>query len=1081
MTSLSDSDPVVFELDLRSSEAQLELIEQDEQNVETLPQNAVDKVTEIPRGIAHEATKSEVENSINQIISADSDSADSASSLFKTQCPLDVSQNVRRRHCSGPSIPSGASVQNIRRSNEPSTDSDEEASPHHVQRYSLARRRMHNERRRWPPLTGRRRQLYPSASRKRYLKIRKNKGVPFTFLKDEVGVNELPHKMILMYEQAALWGFFSCVQKQKFDSCLQKQLEDLGSGKDLELREHSYADESESISPIEVEGEDINSSDDEERSDAKFVDKSFLLTENSKKRFHEEDARNIDAQQQSGNERIRRISTKTVPNPEEEGETHGHEKPFEEATQKRDSGAKVHPAVINNMDHDRDLSEKPKKKKKAKKTIDKNFSDQIQGEAIAANTVNNQGIFGSEEDIETQIEVPFHHNCEEIPDNVIHEGEKEEAASLSLINDEDSNNYLTEKSKKKKKKTSKKKIEKNVSNHVQSGTVLASGENDEAFDGTEADDETQIELPFHPTYEEITERLGSEGEKEVSLSLVSNVGSDNYLTEKSKKKKTSKKNINKNFSDQVQSGTVQASRVNEAFCGAEADDETEVELPFQHNYAEVPERLSSEGEKEVSLSHVSDVDSSNYLTKKSKKKKTNKKNIDKNRSNRVQSGTVLASGENDEAFDGTEADDETQIERHFHPTYEEVPERLNSEGGKEYSQSLISDVDSSNYVTKKSKKKKTSKKNIDKNVSNHVQSGTVMASGENDEAFDGTEADDETQIERPFHPTYEEVPERLNSEGGKEDSQSLISDEDNSCFTRTKRRKKKKKKKSEDDAIKEDVLIKSGMAHEVNGEHGHDMEEEACTQHNVSFLGKRKRNKKQDRNDDSKTTDSQKQSKREMAHKINYDLFSEVEWSEESLTENAVQQDHLETTKVMNQTSKIEEESSSGLISVMGMTHFLITEKAQKKKKKKKQKEERDDAWKPSSWIDATRKGMLSRDLSDGFENNEKFSCHSVGEEPFKELSHKERKRDGPSSEVHKGNVYVASDGGNKCISSDIHLLQKEGSSKSTSSESHHFLPPGGTNQTNISMYLGTKQKITKKRKLYTYQESDKFHLPALD
>ncbi|XP_043910064.1 uncharacterized protein LOC122787415 isoform X4 [Protopterus annectens] len=1079
MTSLSDSDPVVFELDLRSSEAQLELIEQDEQNVETLPQNAVDKVTEIPRGIAHEATKSEVENSINQIISADSDSADSASSLFKTQCPLDVSQNVRRRHCSGPSIPSGASVQNIRRSNEPSTDSDEEASPHHVQRYSLARRRMHNERRRWPPLTGRRRQLYPSASRKRYLKIRKNKGVPFTFLKDEVGVNELPHKMILMYEQAALWGFFSCVQKQKFDSCLQKQLEDLGSGKDLELREHSYADESESISPIEVEGEDINSSDDEERSDAKFVDKSFLLTENSKKRFHEEDARNIDAQQQSGNERIRRISTKTVPNPEEEGETHGHEKPFEEATQKRDSGAKVHPAVINNMDHDRDLSEKPKKKKKAKKTIDKNFSDQIQGEAIAANTVNNQGIFGSEEDIETQIEVPFHHNCEEIPDNVIHEGEKEEAASLSLINDEDSNNYLTEKSKKKKKKTSKKKIEKNVSNHVQSGTVLASGENDEAFDGTEADDETQIELPFHPTYEEITERLGSEGEKEVSLSLVSNVGSDNYLTEKSKKKKTSKKNINKNFSDQVQSGTVQASRVNEAFCGAEADDETEVELPFQHNYAEVPERLSSEGEKEVSLSHVSDVDSSNYLTKKSKKKKTNKKNIDKNRSNRVQSGTVLASGENDEAFDGTEADDETQIERHFHPTYEEVPERLNSEGGKEYSQSLISDVDSSNYVTKKSKKKKTSKKNIDKNVSNHVQSGTVMASGENDEAFDGTEADDETQIERPFHPTYEEVPERLNSEGGKEDSQSLISDEDSSSFLTDQSKKKKTFKKNIDKNFSDQTQSGNVLGNRVNEEafSGTEADDEIQIElpvhHSYEEMPERL------------SSEGEKEGSLSLFSDVDNSCFTRTKRrkkkKKKKSEDDAIKEDVLIKSGMAHEVNgehghDMEEEACT-----QGMTHFLITEKAQKKKKKKKQKEERDDAWKPSSWIDATRKGMLSRDLSDGFENNEKFSCHSVGEEPFKELSHKERKRDGPSSEVHKGNVYVASDGGNKCISSDIHLLQKEGSSKSTSSESHHFLPPGGTNQTNISMYLGTKQKITKKRKLYTYQESDKFHLPALD
>ncbi|XP_033002019.1 TATA box-binding protein-associated factor RNA polymerase I subunit D [Lacerta agilis] len=117
-------------------------------------------------------------------------------------------------------------------------------------------------------------------------KQKRTEKINFPFVERLYGVKHLPFRMVCLYEQAALNGYFRYIEKLKVETSLKKSLTQLNAVDDLEnesleSRKHKYVDEDEPLSPIvETNGDDqAESSADKEEIGAKIVEKScFLLS-----------------------------------------------------------------------------------------------------------------------------------------------------------------------------------------------------------------------------------------------------------------------------------------------------------------------------------------------------------------------------------------------------------------------------------------------------------------------------------------------------------------------------------------------------------------------------------------------------------------------------------------------------------------------------------------------------------------------------------------------------------------------------------------------------------------------------------
>ncbi|XP_065534842.1 TATA box-binding protein-associated factor RNA polymerase I subunit D [Lathamus discolor] len=128
-----------------------------------------------------------------------------------------------------------------------------------------------------PPLTA-----SPQERKRRLL----DRGVQFPFFKKHYGTEDIPLRMVLTYEQAALKGYFRYIEMLKYEEHLKKALKALQASEDLEReclmeRKHKYLDDEGPISPIQETNEDDDSlnSDNQEDHDVRVVENSsFILS-----------------------------------------------------------------------------------------------------------------------------------------------------------------------------------------------------------------------------------------------------------------------------------------------------------------------------------------------------------------------------------------------------------------------------------------------------------------------------------------------------------------------------------------------------------------------------------------------------------------------------------------------------------------------------------------------------------------------------------------------------------------------------------------------------------------------------------
>ncbi|MBN3308342.1 FA5 factor, partial [Amia calva] len=187
---------------------------------------------------------------------AESDS-DSGSSLFQTQCQVELVSRVRRR-CPR---------------QEPAwwEESDSQGVDRTAQRAARARRRR------------------PADSKQRKIEKRKRltwKGIAFPFLKEFYTRKTLPMSKVLIYEQAALGGFLKCAMKMKFNRCLEGSLHFLQ--KALLNRKYSsrfsqkgFMDAKGEISPIPEEG-DASEENNQDSEDIHIVNQNRFILNKAK-------------------------------------------------------------------------------------------------------------------------------------------------------------------------------------------------------------------------------------------------------------------------------------------------------------------------------------------------------------------------------------------------------------------------------------------------------------------------------------------------------------------------------------------------------------------------------------------------------------------------------------------------------------------------------------------------------------------------------------------------------------------------------------------------------------------------------
>uniref|UniRef100_A0A8C4X9B3 TATA box-binding protein-associated factor RNA polymerase I subunit D n=1 Tax=Erpetoichthys calabaricus TaxID=27687 RepID=A0A8C4X9B3_ERPCA len=197
-----------------------------------------------------------------------SDSSDSDSSLFLTQCVPQPKRCSARRVAS--TTFGTASPINLSRRSSSSKSSEEDAI--------LPQRPLKKKKKKTPSVRLKNRHQFSisSAEQKRRVKWR---GLTFPFVENNYGLKHLPLKMVLTYEQAALFGFCMNMKEKKFQNHLQVSLKNLTFGKMKEsvmIQKHKCLDDNIPISPIELENTTV-SEDAEEQSDVKIVESSNFI------------------------------------------------------------------------------------------------------------------------------------------------------------------------------------------------------------------------------------------------------------------------------------------------------------------------------------------------------------------------------------------------------------------------------------------------------------------------------------------------------------------------------------------------------------------------------------------------------------------------------------------------------------------------------------------------------------------------------------------------------------------------------------------------------------------------------------
>ncbi|XP_044143709.1 TATA box-binding protein-associated factor RNA polymerase I subunit D [Bufo gargarizans] len=103
-----------------------------------------------------------------------------------------------------------------------------------------------------------------------------DKGIKFPF----TPLKYLPLKLYFTYEQFVLGGFLNRVKKLKYERSLKQSLKNIEEDENLKnenfgIREYSYLDEDESLSPISDPGENLN--EDEAEEEVKVVENSAFI------------------------------------------------------------------------------------------------------------------------------------------------------------------------------------------------------------------------------------------------------------------------------------------------------------------------------------------------------------------------------------------------------------------------------------------------------------------------------------------------------------------------------------------------------------------------------------------------------------------------------------------------------------------------------------------------------------------------------------------------------------------------------------------------------------------------------------
>ncbi|XP_061484820.1 TATA box-binding protein-associated factor RNA polymerase I subunit D isoform X2 [Rhineura floridana] len=156
------------------------------------------------------------------------------------------------------------------------------------------RRKQHRNRKRWRlsvKATKRRspepciKRSWPRVSKDERERRCRERGRQFPFVEKLYGRKHIPLKMVCLYEQAALKGYFKYIEMLKYEHHLKKSLARLNAEDDLEhkgleSRKYKYLDDDGSLSPIEeTNGDDQNESSGDEEIGAKIVENScFILS-----------------------------------------------------------------------------------------------------------------------------------------------------------------------------------------------------------------------------------------------------------------------------------------------------------------------------------------------------------------------------------------------------------------------------------------------------------------------------------------------------------------------------------------------------------------------------------------------------------------------------------------------------------------------------------------------------------------------------------------------------------------------------------------------------------------------------------
>nr|XP_036866884.1 TATA box-binding protein-associated factor RNA polymerase I subunit D isoform X1 [Manis javanica]XP_036866885.1 TATA box-binding protein-associated factor RNA polymerase I subunit D isoform X1 [Manis javanica]XP_036866886.1 TATA box-binding protein-associated factor RNA polymerase I subunit D isoform X1 [Manis javanica]XP_036866887.1 TATA box-binding protein-associated factor RNA polymerase I subunit D isoform X1 [Manis javanica]XP_036866888.1 TATA box-binding protein-associated factor RNA p len=211
-----------------------------------------------------------------------SDDSSSGGSLFKTQC-VPYSPKRRQRTPIRKHIHSPEGVQ----ARDSSSDSSFEPIPLTMkaifERFKKKKPKKRKYKRTGRP-RGRPQGKKSSRSSQRSKIEFKDKGSGFPFLESENGRKQLPWRKILTFEQAVARGFFSYLEKLKYEDHLKESLKQMNVSEDLEKddldsRRYKYLDDDGPLSPIEESEADEVAADLEhaDECDIKLVENNYFI------------------------------------------------------------------------------------------------------------------------------------------------------------------------------------------------------------------------------------------------------------------------------------------------------------------------------------------------------------------------------------------------------------------------------------------------------------------------------------------------------------------------------------------------------------------------------------------------------------------------------------------------------------------------------------------------------------------------------------------------------------------------------------------------------------------------------------